>query len=472
MKSMRTALLAAVLLAACKSAEKPPKTAVILIGQDLDRTGSMATPSWSEAVRLAVGTANQALKVAGRTDLRFDLVTGNSGNAPDVARATATELVRKDGARAIITDSSQDDIAVNMLAYGDPGESLEVPILCMACTAPEINDPAATDANPVKQMALRNSKHWNFRTVMSASYQARMLIRMLLSWGHNGDVDGDGRFKLSIYAGDDAYGRGFSNELKRIAQESRPDATVEQIYVGSQVDPATYDWAADVRRLADNKNESSGKIDGVPDAVVEITFPKLSIGFTRAWLAAGSKVHLVHTHNFRAARVIDALGDKLEGQEGTSQALLGQGPSAAAFASDLRAATGQEPAFRDSAAYDAATSVVLAALVAVQKEKLADPAQLTGAQLRDALGSINVRGGEPVFAGIEGMVRAVRLIQENRPINYAGASGPCDFDANGDVVAQLVRFRVENKAFVDVERFDCIKDKDCAPMRGSVLSVR
>jgi ABC-type branched-subunit amino acid transport system substrate-binding protein len=473
MQRARSTLIAAlVLFAGCRPAQEPPKTAVIQIGQDLDRTGSLATPSWSESVRLAIGTANQALKLAGRTDLRFDVVAANSGNSPDVARASATELVRKGGARAILTDSSQDDIAINMLAYGDPAESLEVPIVCMACTSPEINDPAATDADPVKQEALRNSKHWNFRTTVSDKYQERMLIRMLLLSGKNGDVNRDGLFKLSIYASDDAFGRAYSNKLKTLAQGYRPDAAVEQIYVGKQVDPSTYDWAADVRKLIDNKNEGSGKIDGVPDAVIENTFPKLSIGFTRAWLAAGSKIRLVHAHNFRTARVVEALREAVEGQEGVSQAVLGEGPSAATFAKDLRAATGQGPAFRDSTAYDAANSIVLATLVAVQSEKLADPANVTGAQLRDALGRINLRAGEPVFAGIEGMARAVRLIQEGRAINYEGASGPCDFDANGDIVAQLARFRIEDKAFVDVERFDCIRDKDCPPMQPSTANVR
>ena len=57
-------------------------------------------------------TANQGLKQAGRTDLRFALVEANSGNAPDMARAGAVQLVKKQGAKALITDSSQDDIDV------------------------------------------------------------------------------------------------------------------------------------------------------------------------------------------------------------------------------------------------------------------------------------------------------------------------------------------------------------------------
>jgi hypothetical protein len=35
----------------------------------------------------------------------------------------------------------------------------------------------------------------------------------------------------------------------------------------------------------DKRNESTGKNDGPPDAVVEITFPKFAIGFTKAFLA-------------------------------------------------------------------------------------------------------------------------------------------------------------------------------------------
>jgi len=51
-----------------------------------------------------------------------------------------------------------------------------------------------------------------------------------------------------------------------------------------------------------------------------------------------------------------------------------------------------------------------------------------------------------------------------KAIDYQGASGPCDFDARGDVVAQLARFRVQGQ-FVDVEKFDCVADRECPPVR-------
>jgi len=448
--------------AACKPAAEAPrasKGSVIVLGQLIDRTGSVATPSWAESIRLAVTHANQALKQSGKT-VRFEVAEANSGNAPDMARAGALQLVKQQNAKAIITDSSQDDIGVNMLNYdGDASHQLDVPIVCMACTSPAIDNPEAQDADPVKQAALRNGKGWNFRTTMSDAYQARMVVHMLVSAGQKGDVNGDGKFKLSVYASDDPYGHGFSDAIKSDALKANPGAMIEQVYHDVKANPAEYDWAADVAKVTDKK--SHAKADVLPDAVVEITFPKFSVSFTKAYLASGSKVRLVHTHNFRAARVIETLKAAVDGQEGTSQAVLGEGASAHAFAEDLIASTGQAPAFRDAAAYDAAMTVMLAALQAADRRHLADPALVSGAEIRDALRAINDARGERVGAGVAGVSRALELIAARKPMDYQGASGPCNFDERGDIVAQLARFQVQGGKFVDVDRFDCLKDPSC-----------
>jgi branched-chain amino acid transport system substrate-binding protein len=462
----RTARIAAAALAACASCRPPaaPKTATLTLGQVIDRTGSIATPSWADSIRLAVGTANQALRQAGHGTLHFAIAEGNSGNAPDMSQAAALEVVKKQGAKAIITDSSQDDIAVNALAYdGDPAHALEVPVVCMACTSPNINNPAATDANPAKQAALRNAGGWNFRTTLSDAYQARVLAHMLVSSG-GGDVNGDQRVKVAIYASDDPYGRGFSETLKGNVLQLSPNAAIEQIFHDVKAVPSEYNWAADVAKLTDKHNENSGKNDGVPDAVVTISFPKFEVGFTKAWVDSHTKVRLLHTHNFRAARVLEALSSAVEGQEGTSQAVLGDGNSARVFSDDLKALTGQAPAFRDAAAYDAAMTLMLASLHAVKHHELKDPELVTGAMIRDSMRAINDRKGEPVGAGIAGFARAVQLIDEGKSVDYQGASGPCDFDAHGDVVAQLARFRVQGQ-FLDVEKYDCVRDRECPPIR-------
>jgi len=463
MTRMGRVAVALLLCAACK--QEAAKTPTVNIGQVIDRTGSIATPSWSDSIRLAIGTANQALKQAGQTDVRFALVEANSGNAPDMARAGAIQVVKTQGAKAVITDSSQDDIGIHMLAYdNDPAHALEVPVVCMACTSPNINNPAASDADPVKQAALRNAKGWNFRTTLSDAYQARVLAHMLSSAGNKGDVNGDGRMKIAIYASDDPYGHGFSESLKKDLLQLSPNAVVEQVFHEVKAVPTEYNWAADVARLTDRKNEGTGKADGVPDAVVAISFPKFEVNFTKAYLDAKTPVRLVHTHNFRAARVLEALGNAVEGQEGTSQAVLGEGASARVFSDDLKALTGQAPAFRDAAAYDAAMTVMLATLHAIRQNRLASADQVTGAMIRDSMRSINDRRGEPVDAGIAGFARAAQLIREGKAVDYQGASGPCDYDAHGDIVAQLARFKVQG-TFTDVEKFDCVADRDCPPIR-------
>ena len=163
---------------------------------------------------------------------------------------------------------------------------------------------------------------------------------------------------------------------------------IEQVYHDVKANPAEYDWAADVAKVTDKKNQSTGRVDGTPDAVVEITFPKFSAGFTKAYLASASKVRLVHTHNFRAARIIETLKEAVEGQEGTSQAVLGEGESAQVFAEELKATTGQPPAFRDAAAYDAAMAIMLASLSAAEQRHLKDPGMVSGAEIRDTMRAI------------------------------------------------------------------------------------
>ncbi|HYZ90333.1 MAG TPA: ABC transporter substrate-binding protein [Myxococcales bacterium] len=461
---MKRLLLALLFCAACNPMPQPPpapRASVIVLGQLIDRTGSIATPSWGESIRLAVVHANHALKQAGKP-VRFEIAEVNSGNSPDMARAGALQLVKQQNAKAIITDSSQDDIAVGMLNYdGDPGHQLDVPIVCMACTSPAIDNPETRDDDPVKQAALRNGKGWNFRTTMSDAYQARMLVQMLVAAGKKGDVNGDGKFKLSIYASDDPYGHGFSDAIRAGASKARPGALVEQIFHDVRANPTEYDWAADVARVTDRRNESTRKVDGTPDAVIEITFPKFSAGFTKAYLASGSHVRLVHTHNFRAARILEALKSSVEGQEGTSQVVLGEGVSAQLFSEELKSVTGQAPAFRDAAAYDAALTVMLASIQAAEQRHFKDPGLVSGAEIRDAMRAINDPRGEPVSAGTAGFLRAMQLLAAGKPVDYQGASGPCNFDEHGDVVAQLARFQVQDGHFVDVDRFDCVKDPAC-----------
>jgi hypothetical protein len=104
---------------------------------------------------------------------------------------------------------------------------------------------------------------------------------------------------------------------------------------------------------------------------------------------------------------------------------------------------------------------MLAALIASNE---VDAAALTGAQIRDKMRSTSDLTGEVVTPGVAGFATAVGLITQGKPINYEGASGPCDFDENGNVKTRMVHFKIANQAFSNIAVYDCVGSPDCPAM--------
>ena len=82
--------------------------------------------------------------------------------------------------------------------------------------------------------------------------------------------------------------------------------------------------------------------------------------------------------------------------------------------------------------YDHATLMVLAARAA---------GQANGAAMRDAMRSISQGDGQAVDNAVDG----IKLLSAGKAINYAGASGPCDFNKIGDISSATFRFDKVNK---------------------------
>ena len=249
----------ALLYAGCGGGSPPG--AVITYGAVLDRTGNISMISWFDAAALATAHANAGLTQAGKS-LQFNLATSDSTNTPSVTVTRATDLVRSANAKALITDSSQDDIALNRLNYTDDATTkLNVPLICMTCTSPSINDPNAVDASDaINQATLRNSLKWNFRTVMNSDLQATVITRIAFSRGQSGDVNGDGKFKIGFYGTTSAgagtgFAAGIQSALNALQLPTPP--ILEAVYSPATLDANTYDFASDLAKLTDNKNEAT-----------------------------------------------------------------------------------------------------------------------------------------------------------------------------------------------------------------------
>ena len=92
--------------------------------------------------------------------------------------------------------------------------------------------------------------------------------------------------------------------------------------------------------------------------------------------------------------------------------------------------------------------------------------------MRDALLTLNDPAGVPVGSGAYELARAISLIGRELPINYQGASGPCDFTyptgphAGGDVpMSEILYWRIENGVFSYKEIHDCRQTSTNCPTR-------
>src|SRR5258705_1252484 len=68
---------------------------------------------------------------------------------------------------------------------------------------------------------------------------------------------------------------------------------------------------------------------------------------------------------------------------------------------------------------------------------IAKAGDASGSAIKDAVRKISQGGGAPVDNAVDGL----KLLAQGRDVNYEGASGPCDFDAKGDVLT--VKFKYE-----------------------------
>jgi branched-chain amino acid transport system substrate-binding protein len=61
---------------------------------------------------------------------------------------------------------------------------------------------------------------------------------------------------------------------------------------------------------------------------------------------------------------------------------------------------------------------------------------------------VHVPGGAPVGTGPAEYKKALELIRAGKPIKYFGATGPIEFDANGDVTGPALVWKVKDGQIV------------------------
>jgi neutral amino acid transport system substrate-binding protein len=177
-----------------------------------------------------------------------------------------------------------------------------------------------------------------------------------------------------------------------------------------------------------------------PDALVLLAFSQDGATIAREWISLGGPQTMVLHNTLRSEDFIKAVGERfLTRAAGIDNAQVA-GPSVDAFNAAYQAKFGRPPVGPGlHTVYD---SVVVTALA------MQAAATLDGTAIRDQLRQVTDPAGTQVTPGVEGIRRALELLKAGTRIRYVGATGPFQFDKNGDVSGPALIWKIEGGKLV------------------------
>jgi branched-chain amino acid transport system substrate-binding protein len=372
----------------------PPAPQALRLGVLVDYTGALSDfgPANERAARLAAKEINAA---GGVLNQPIEIVTGDSGTDPSVGVAEANRLVQMEGVDAILGSLASGVTLPIAESVTGPNRVLQI--------SPASTSPALTYANDGDYL---------FRTTISDAAQGIVLARLARDMGLNS--------VCTMYI-NNAYGQGISQTFTENFEAAGGTVTAQ---VPHESGRTTY------------ASELGECFAGHPDALAALAYPDTAGVFLGEALAAGNVDTFLFCDGTKSTDMFDAVGwEPFNGMRGTAPSSLAL-EAGAAFDAAYEGEYGETPPLpfmREM--YDAVYLVALAA----ENAGSVDPTAI-----RNALRTIANAPGETVNPGIAGFQAARALISAGTDINYEGASGPLDFDLNGDVtVGAIETWRVD-----------------------------
>jgi branched-chain amino acid transport system substrate-binding protein len=240
-----------------------------------------------------------------------------------------------------------------------------------------------------------------FRVAASDAYQGVALASLAKKSGYN---------KIAVTYSNDDYNAGIAGVFVKAFTEMGGTVTANLVH-----EPKKASYRSEVTTLA----------EGGPDALALFAYYGGSgITIMKNALEAGAFTKFLGADGMFDKSVIEQVGaDTLKGNIMITQGASDpDSPAYKAFAEAYKS-TNHDPAAPYAAhGYDATFLMALA----IEKAGAADRSKISAA-LREVANA----PGEPIYPGE--WAKAKKLIAEGKDIDYVGASGPVDFDANGDV---------------------------------------
>jgi ABC-type branched-subunit amino acid transport system substrate-binding protein len=385
---------------------------VLRVGNLIPFTGDLSSfgEPIDQAARIAAQVANEAAADAG-VDASVQIVASEDTQTDATAAVEgATKLVQTDGVHVLMGALASTNTIPVAESVTIPNEVLQI---SPASTSPAITD--LTDDGFV------------WRTPPSDAKQGEVMAQAIAD-----EIGAEAT--VSVGARNDAYG----TALARVFEESWKDrgGTIAQS-VRWNPDAATFD------------TEAQQLTRGRPDAWVIIDFPetfaKVGPALVRSGRWDASKTFA--TDGLRDTELPQDVGRRATaGMRGTAPVPPKGSQAAEAFdrVFQERAKAGVERQTFDAHAFDA---VILGFLAAVAADS-SNPADL-----KDSMQAVS--GPEGTAYTFEQLSDAITALANGDEIDYGGASGPIDWDENGDPTAATYElWRFENQKIVSVRTFE------------------
>ena len=380
----------------------------ITVGTLFDHSGALK--DWGPRHQNAADLAASQMAAAG-LDLR--LVHEDSQTAAEPAQKAAMKLIQTDNAAAIIGSASSGVTVPVAESVTCPGGVL---MISPGATAPYITE-LPQDAG----------KDFLFRTCPSDKLQGVVLGKLAATMYSTASV---------MYV-NNPYGQGLARQFQQSFEKRGGLATM--VPHGENVADS---YAGELRNAFARKYGSKPYLAGKYDALAVFSYPEHAKVYVKEAIEVFGCQNFIFCDGTKSEAMAQIVGpEKLEGMMGTSPGTMA-GESYLKFKAFYTAEYGEYPTSPFIAnAYDAAALIGLSAYAAKAKGKA-----LTSANIRDQLREVADPPG--TFIGPGEFSAAFKLLDQGRPINYEGASGSVDFDANGDVAAPIEIWRFKDGKIV------------------------
>ena len=386
--------------AAAPTAARADEPAALKIGllMDLGSGSAEVLRDRRRAFELAIGHVNEGGGVFG---LPVTAAVGDATADPEKAVAAARRLVEVEGVHAIVGPNA----SVSALPVAERATvPAAVPTVSFSATSPALTSAADND--------------FFFRTALSDVSQGPVLAGLTRERGFD---------NVGLLYVDDPWGRGLAG-----AFEAAWDGPPQGRPGGPQSD-----------RLPGRAARVRGR---GAQALVVIAFEAAALAIVREAIDNGLYDSFVFGDAAKRVSLVRSLGGaRLGNMYGTGPASAPESAASAAWEAAWVAAYGALPVLAYvKETYDATVALALAARAAGRPD---------GAAIRDRLRAVGSAPGTVAIAGPKGVAGALHILANGGEIDYEGASGSMDWDANGD----LLRGHIGIWRFTEDERIEEVR---------------